>query len=60
MCHLGGPETGHQFIGDAPEQEHAGGVQLLDAKVIEFLVHVVPTDVVVWALEKSIQRYQVE
>ena len=54
----GRPEARHQFIGPAPEQEHVGGIQLRDGKLVEFLIHVVPVDGMVWSLEEAIQGHQ--
>src|SRR5439155_8554044 len=58
---LARPVICHQFVGDAAEQQSAGGIQLLDRQLLQFLAPDIqmPGYVAVRPLDEAIQRHQV-
>ena len=55
------PVARHQFVGDAAEQQSAGGVQLLDRQLLQFLAPDVgmPGNIPVRTFDETVQRHQI-
>ena len=55
------PVARHQLVGDAAEQQSAGGVQLLDRQLLQLLAPDVemPGDVAVRTFDEAVQRHQI-
>ena len=55
------PVICHQFVGDTAEQQSAGGVQLLDRQLLQFLAPDVemPGNIPVRTFDETIQRHQI-
>ena len=56
----GWPIACHELIRHASEQKGIHRACLFDGEFIEFLVHVVPTYILIWSLKEAIERDHVE
>ena len=55
-----GPITCHELIRHAPKKKHANRACLFDSEFIEFFIHVMPVNILVGALEETVQADHVE